>query len=351
MSYIKGIDISNNNGSIDFSKVYDDGVEIVYVKATEGATYKDSTMANFYTEAKAAGCKLGAYHFLVSTSTPEAQAQNFYSMIEDYEWDCIPMMDIETNFDGLCDYITRFITAFKELSSLTLGVYSYTSFIDYLTDAEETIKSMPFWEANYNDDPWSLSDNFFTNRIGHQYTESGSISGVSEGCDVDSFTDGVYLSSDGSSTTTTTVSGTWGVEDSKWKYTHADGTYTKDGWEKIDSKWYLFDSDGYMVCDWKKDGGNWYYLGKEDDGSMKTGWVYDENYNSWFYFNSDGVMQTGFVKVDSQWYYLNNKGEMCSGWIVVDGKDYLLDYSGVMYHDTTAYGYSFDSNGVATKIE
>ena len=93
---------------------------------------------------------------LVATSTPEAQAQNFYEKIKDYEWDLVPMMDIETNFDGLSDYVERFISTFKQLSPLTLGVYSYTSFIDYLTDAESTIKDMPFWEANYNNDPWNL---------------------------------------------------------------------------------------------------------------------------------------------------------------------------------------------------
>jgi len=42
---------------------------------------------------------------------------------------------------------------------------------------------------------------------------------------------------------------------------------------------------------------------------------------------------------------------MCTGWIIVDGKDYCLYSDGSMIHDTTAYGYSFDSHGVATKIQ
>ena len=86
MGYIAGIDISNNNGSIDFSKVAAVGVEYVYAKATEGATFKDSTMETFYANCKAQGLKVGAYHFLVGTSTPEAQAQNFYAKIKDYSW-------------------------------------------------------------------------------------------------------------------------------------------------------------------------------------------------------------------------------------------------------------------------
>ena len=67
------------------------------------------------------------------------------------------MMDIETNFDGLSDYVTRFISAFKVLCPLELGIYSYTSFIDYLSDISDDIKDMKFWEANYNNDPWNLT--------------------------------------------------------------------------------------------------------------------------------------------------------------------------------------------------
>ena len=137
MGYITGIDISNNNGSIDFSKVAGVGVEYVYVKATEGSTFQDITMEDFYNACKSNGLKVGAYHFLVGTSTPEAQAQNFYEKIKDYEWDLVPMMDIETNFSGLADYVERFIATFKQLSPLTLGIYSYTSFISYLTDAKQ----------------------------------------------------------------------------------------------------------------------------------------------------------------------------------------------------------------------
>jgi len=249
MEYIMGIDISNNNGSIDFSKVAAVGVEYVYVKATEGTTFQDITMEDFYNACKSNGLKVGAYHFLVGTSTPEAQAQNFYEKIKDYEWDLVPMMGVKTNFLGLADYVERFKVTFKQLSPLELGIYSYTSFIDYLTDAEATIKDMPFWEANYNNDPWNLPSNFFTNRVGHQYTETCSINGVSEECDVNSFTEGVLASE-------TTIAGTWIIKNGKWWYEHTDGSYTSNGWEKIDSSWYLFDSQGYMVYDWKKKGAN-----------------------------------------------------------------------------------------------
>lgn len=344
-----GIDISNNNGSIDFAKVKAAGVEYVYVKATEGQSFRDKTMAPFLNACKELGLKVGAYHFLVATSEPEAQAQNFYAMIKDYEWDLVPMMDVETmegfTEEMLCDYVKRFKATFEQLSPLTLGIYSYTSFIEHLDGASVAIKAMPFWEANYNNDPWNLPDNFFTNRIGHQYTETGSIDGVAEKCDVDEFTDGVLLAGD-------TIPGEWlhgsGPDASKYWYRHSDGTWTENGWEQINGKWYYFDADGWMVYDWKKDGNYWYFLGGINDGSMKVGWVLSDG--KWYYFNANGAMVTGWVQVDGKWYYLDHSGAMQTGWLYLDNNWYCMYSDGAMICDTAAYGYSFNTNGVASKI-
>ncbi|MEW9992260.1 N-acetylmuramoyl-L-alanine amidase, partial [Clostridium butyricum] len=95
-------------------------------------------------------------------------------------------------------------------------------------------------------------------------------------------------------------------------------------------------------------GGNWYYLGDSNDGTMKTGWVLTDN--KWYYMNADGVMQVGWQKIDNNWYHFDNSGAMQTGWIKDDDKDYLLYSNGVMVHDTVLYGYRFESNGVATKI-
>jgi len=341
-NYKVGIDISNNDGSIDMGKVATNGVQYVYVKATEGQSFKDSYMDKFYNDCKANNFKVGAYHFLVGTSSPEAQAQNFYTTIKDYEWDCIPMMDIETNFNGLSNYVIRFINTFKQLSPLQLGIYSYTSFINYIEDISDKIKDMPFWEANYNNKPWSLNNNFFTNRIGHQYTETGKIDGINCNCDVNSFTEGVLLND-------ITIAGKWINQNSKWWYKHEDGSYTSNNWEKIDSKWYHFNYEGWMEYDWKKDGNSWYLLGNSNDGSMKTGWVLTDK--KWYYLDLEtGAMTIGWKKISDKWYYFNTDGSMANGWIKDGGKDYCLYSSGEMIHDIDLYGYHFASDGSAIKL-
>jgi N-acetylmuramoyl-L-alanine amidase CwlA len=147
-----------------------------------------------------------------------------------------------------------------------------------------------------------------------------------------------------------TPEGEWEVQEGKWWYKFSDGSYARDQWLKIEGKWYLFDAQGWMLYDWKSDEDKWYYLGDSNDGSMKTGWIFDKNLGHWYYCNDNGATLTGWQQIDGEWYYLNTDGSMLTGWIKDNNKDYLCYSNGSMAHDCDLYGYHFDINGVATKI-
>lgn len=366
MSLINGIDISNNNGNVDIKSAYNSGAEYIYMKATEGSNFKDSYMDGFYNECKAVGAKSGAYHFLVSTSSPEEQAKNFSEKIEGYEFELMPCLDVETNFDNLNDYIQRFVSAFSMYSSKELLLYTYTGFLPYINSASLSMFNK-VWIANYNNcaDIDSVADGTLSSAnikiVGHQYTENGAL-GIFSG-DLNVFTDDVL------NCEVQTASGTWKIDSKGWWFEYEDGTYTKNAWARLpirndtsETAWFLFDDSGYMLYSWQQQSGNWYYLGESNDGAMKTGWIFDSKYRRWFYMNDSGVMQTGWQKIDDKWYYLQEisntdsntnisyvQGEMRTGWINLNGKDYLLYSTGEMAHDTEIYGYVIDSNGVATK--
>ena len=57
--------------------------------------------------------------------------------------------------------------------------------------------------------------------------------------------------------------GTWKNNETGYWYEHTDGGYTRDGWEKIDGKWYYFFADGTMAVNTEIDG---YRIGM--DGAM-----------------------------------------------------------------------------------
>jgi GH25 family lysozyme M1 (1,4-beta-N-acetylmuramidase) len=188
---LKGIDISNNNGSVCYKGVIDSGVECVYMKATEGATYVDATLNENYECAREQALKIGFYHFLVGTSSPEDQADNFYNQIKDKTMDLVPILDVETNFENLMDYVHRFINKFAELSGLTIGIYTYSGFMENLDDS---LAGFLLWEANYNNDPWNLpKNNIWGQAAGHQYTDKGSVNGIDGNVDLNQFNDDILL--------------------------------------------------------------------------------------------------------------------------------------------------------------
>lgn len=118
--------------------------------------------------------------------------------------------------------------------------------------------------------------------------------------------------------------GSWIQSNGRWWYKHSDGSYTKNGWEKINETWYYFDSEGWMKTGWFNEYGNWYYL--DDSGAMKTGWCLISG--SWYYLNTSGVMQTGLQTIEGKQYYLADSGAMQTGWHNIGNDTYFFASSG-----------------------
>ena len=105
-------------------------------------------------------------------------------------------------------------------------------------------------------------------------------------------------------------------------YYGKDGKSVVSKWHSIDDNWYYFNSDGYMETGKLELDGFTYYLGDEDDGVMKTGWIQLENESEdpeedlvWHYFDSKGRMVKNQVdrKIDGHYYTFEN-GVLQTGW-------------------------------------
>ena len=115
--------------------------------------------------------------------------------------------------------------------------------------------------------------------------------------------------------------GSWIRSNGRWWFKHNDGSYTSNGWEKINRTWYRFDNSGWMQTGWVKDG-SWYYL--DGSGAMKTGWLKDNG--SWYYLQDSGAMKTGWMKVAGKWYYAYSSGALAINTTTPDG--YRVNYNG-----------------------
>lgn len=78
----------------------------------------------------------------------------------------------------------------------------------------------------------------------------------------------------------------WIKDTTGWWYRHADGTYTKNGWEQIGSEWFYFDENGYAIGEnrWKQINGKWYY------------------------FNERNAAVKGYRTIDGKLYYFAESG-------------------------------------------
>ena len=106
------------------------------------------------------------------------------------------------------------------------------------------------------------------------------------------------------STETPAKKAEWIKSGSRWWYKHADGSYTTNGWEKINGTWYYFDQAGWMATGWVKDNGTWYYL--DGSGAMQTGWKYVGSH--WYYLNGSGALLVNTTTPDG--YTVNGNGEL-----------------------------------------
>ena len=116
----------------------------------------------------------------------------------------------------------------------------------------------------------------------------------------------------------------WYKRDGSWFYVRNGKALT--GWIKDGGKWYFLGRDGKMKTGWVRDNGKWYYLTRS--GAMKTGWLGDGGKR--YYLTASGAMKTGWLKLGGKRYYFTSGGAMKTGWLTLKGKKYYFGANGVL---------------------
>lgn len=92
---VRGIDISAHNGSVDFDSVARAGISFVYIKASEGASWRDSRFNDNYERARRAGLAVGLYHFFRFDIEGWRQSVNFLLALRGRPLDLPVAIDVE----------------------------------------------------------------------------------------------------------------------------------------------------------------------------------------------------------------------------------------------------------------
>lgn len=184
---LKGIDVSRWQGTIDWKKVKDSGIQFVIIKAggSDDGYYTDSKFEENYKGAKAAGLKVGAYYFngksFITHAEGIKQAEHFASIIKGKTFEFPVYCDVEVQSPSDKEGTTSATIAFceyMESAGYWVGIYGADSLtFDSLLNYNK-VKCYALWVARWGGTP--KRDHGI-----HQTTDSGKVDGIQGNVDLD----------------------------------------------------------------------------------------------------------------------------------------------------------------------
>lgn len=184
---IKGIDVSKWQGSIDFQKVKNSGIDFVIIRAGYGKmpSQKDKCFEDNYRKAKAAGFDVGVYWYSYAMSVDEAreEAKACLSVIKGKQFEYPVYFDLEEQKQfskgrEFCDSIVNAFCGELEKNGYFAGLYISRSPLERFI-SESTAKKYALWVAEYN------SRCRYNGDYGMwQYSSKGKVNGIGGNCDM-----------------------------------------------------------------------------------------------------------------------------------------------------------------------
>lgn len=189
-----GVDVSNNNGRIEWGKVVRDRqqVRFAYAKATEGVHFTDPLYNTNRIGCRINGIQFGAYHFGRPGTDPVAQAKHFAQVATPKPGDLTPMLDLEVSDGRTVKQVRAWVAAFLvalDHRSIPCGIYTTPSLAE-LAPQTKAVAKRPLWIAHVGPhgaprvkpptipEPWKHAAFW-------QYAWVGKVSGIRGDVDVD----------------------------------------------------------------------------------------------------------------------------------------------------------------------
>lgn len=182
---VRGIDVSRHNGMMNLDAAADDGIEFIFIKASEGITHRDENFRINYDKARHAGMKIGAYHFFRFDKDGVEQAKNLLRTIGRRPLDLGVAVDVEShsNPEGIAPetVIQRLSRMVDYLNLRGYRVTFYTNRDGYNDYLAASFPGYPLWICSFSETPINAEWTFW------QFNHKGRVSGIRGDVDINVF--------------------------------------------------------------------------------------------------------------------------------------------------------------------
>lgn len=174
------IDISHHN-NITGTNWWDNQLDLVIMKTSEGNIYRDPTYAKRSSELYSHRVNHGAYHYAQGGEV-QAEVINFTGALTGYE--TMLALDVEESFPNMENWCLEWLDNVKMSTGKPVYIYMNQTFLRRYKWGE-IARKYPLWYARPNSTPGNTGDvtPWKTASI-HQYSFSGRIDGIAGNVDL-----------------------------------------------------------------------------------------------------------------------------------------------------------------------
>jgi lysozyme len=189
-----GIDVSKFQANVNWTAVKNAGHVFGYARAIDDktGTKADPEFAHNWAGMKAAGIYRGAYYFLRATRDTKQQADLFLSVMGEIgQGDLPPVIDVETAGGAtsaqILDAIAEWMQIVEAATKREIMIYTNTPFWRDTLGNSTQFADRALWIAHYTSAPQPKIPSAFPRFSFWQYSQTGSVPGISGGVDMDRF--------------------------------------------------------------------------------------------------------------------------------------------------------------------
>ncbi len=184
---VRGIDVSAHNGMMNLNAARADGIEFIFIKASEGAGFRDENFVLNYQKASHAGMKVGAYHFFRFDVDGVAQAVNLLRSVGPRPLDLGLVIDVEEDGnpggytpDQVAEQLQKMVEYLNMRGHRVMFYSNERGYNKYLFRDE--FRGFPFWICSFTEDTASAGSWSFW-----QYSHRGRVAGIRGDVDLNAF--------------------------------------------------------------------------------------------------------------------------------------------------------------------